>query len=65
MNKYRPDSEADIAILKVDNRSVRAQIDKIARFKAERNETESATAPLTRSRSAAATGSGNSLEGVD
>ena len=41
VNKYRPDSEADIAILKVDNRSVRRQqLDKLARLKAERNEAE-------------------------
>src|SRR4030043_203471 len=38
VNKYRPDSEADIAILKVDNRSVRRQqLDKLARLKAGRN----------------------------
>ena len=41
VNKYRPDSEADIAILKVDNRAVRRQqLDKLARLKAERNEAE-------------------------
>jgi len=41
VNKYRPDSEADIAILKVDNRSVRRQqLEKLARLKAERNEAE-------------------------
>ena len=62
VNKYRPDSEADIAILKVDNRSVRRQqLDKLARLKAERNEAEvqQALDALTRY---AETGTGNLLE---
>jgi methylmalonyl-CoA mutase len=62
MNKYRPDSEADIAILKVDNRAVRRQqLDKLARLKAERSEAEvkHALDALTRS---AETGTGNLLE---
>ena len=34
VNKYRQDSDADIAILKVDNRSVRRQqLDKLERLK--------------------------------
>jgi methylmalonyl-CoA mutase len=64
VNKYRPDSEADIAILKVDNRSVRRQqLDKLARLKAERNEDEvqQALDALTRY---AETGTGNLLEGA-
>jgi len=64
VNKYRPDSEADIAILKVDNRAVRRrQLDKLARLKAERNEDEvrSALDALTRY---AETGTGNLLEGA-
>ncbi len=64
LNKYRPDSEADIAILKVDNRSVRRQqLDKLARLKAERNESavQHALDGLTRS---AETGTGNLLEGA-
>ena len=64
VNKYRPDSEADIAILKVDNRSVRRQqLDKLARLKAERNEAEvqQALDALTRY---AETGTGNLLEGA-
>ena len=64
VNKYRPDSEADIAILKVDNRSVRRQqLDKLARLKAERNESavQHALDALTRS---AETGTGNLLEGA-
>jgi len=64
VNKYRPDSEAEIAILKVDNRAVRrSQLDKLARLKAERNEDEvqSALDALTRY---AETGTGNLLEGA-
>lgn len=64
VNKYRPVSEADIAILKVDNRSVRKQqLDKLARLKAERNEAEvqQALDALTQS---AETGTGNLLEGA-
>jgi methylmalonyl-CoA mutase len=64
VNKYRPDSEADIAILKVDNRSVRRQqLDKLARLKAERSEDEvqQALDALTRY---AETGTGNLLEGA-
>ncbi len=64
LNKYRPDSEADIAILKVDNREVRRQqLDKLARLKAERDQTEvqQALDALTRS---AETGEGNLLEGA-
>jgi methylmalonyl-CoA mutase len=62
VNKYRPDSEADIAILKVDNRAVRRQqLDKLARLKAERNEAEvrEALDALTRY---AETSTGNLLE---
>jgi methylmalonyl-CoA mutase len=64
VNKYRPDCEADIAILKVDNRAVRRQqLDKLARLKAERNEAEvrQALDALTRY---AETGTGNLLEGA-
>src|SRR5262245_64950255 len=64
VNKYRPDSEADIAILKVDNRAVRRrQLDKLTRLKAERNEDEVSAAldALTRY---AETGTGNLLEGA-
>ena len=64
VNKYRQDSDADIAILKVDNRSVRRQqLDKLERLKSERNEAEvqSALDALTES---AKTGKGNLLEGA-
>ena len=64
VNKYRQDSDADIAILKVDNRSVRRQqLDKLKRLKSERNEAEvqSALDALTET---AKTGKGNLLEGA-
>jgi methylmalonyl-CoA mutase len=64
VNKYRSDSDAEIAILKVDNRAVRRQqLDKLARLKAERNEAEvqQALDALTRY---AETGTGNLLEGA-
>jgi methylmalonyl-CoA mutase len=62
VNKYRQDSDAAIAILKVDNRSVRRQqLDKLERLKAERNEADvqSALDALTE---CAKTGKGNLLE---
>jgi methylmalonyl-CoA mutase len=64
VNKYRSDSDTEIAILKVDNRAVRRQqLDKLARLKAERNEDEvqQALDALTRY---AETGTGNLLEGA-
>jgi methylmalonyl-CoA mutase len=64
VNKYRPDSDAEIAILKVDNRAVRRQqLEKLARLKAERNEAEvqSALDALTEY---AKTGKSNLLEGA-
>jgi methylmalonyl-CoA mutase len=64
VNKYRPDSEADIAILKVDNRSVRRQqLDKLERLKGERDETK-VQAALDALTSYAETGTGNLLEGA-
>jgi methylmalonyl-CoA mutase len=62
VNKYRPDSDADIAILKVDNRAVRRQqLDKLARLKAERDaaDVQEALDALTKS---AKTGQGNLLD---
>jgi methylmalonyl-CoA mutase len=62
VNKYRPGSDADIAILKVDNRAVRRQqLEKLARLKAERDEAavQSALDALTE---CAKTGQGNLLE---
>jgi methylmalonyl-CoA mutase len=62
VNKYRSEKDADIAILKVDNRAVRRQqLDKLARLKAERNEAEvrEALDALTK---CAETGQGNLLD---
>jgi methylmalonyl-CoA mutase len=64
VNKYRTDKNADISILKVDNRAVRRQqLEKLARLKAERDEAavQGALDALTRS---AETGTGNLLEGA-
>jgi methylmalonyl-CoA mutase len=64
VNKYRPDSEAEIAILKVDNGAVRRQqLDKLERLKAERDEAQvqSALDALTE---CAKTGQGNLLQGA-
>lgn len=45
VNCFKPDNEAAIDVLKVDNASVRAQqLDKLRRLKAERNETETQAA---------------------
>jgi len=62
VNKYQPEDEAPIDVLKVDNSSVRAkQIEKLARLKAERDPkaVEAMLAALTK---AAADGTGNLLE---
>ena len=64
VNKYWTDKDADISILKVDNRAVRRQqLEKLTRLKAERDEAavQSALDALTRS---AETGTGNLLEGA-
>jgi len=61
VNKYRPESEAQIDILKVDNATVRQhQLEKLARLKRERDPkaVETALAALTRT---AAGGNGNLL----
>jgi methylmalonyl-CoA mutase len=61
VNKYKPTDEDRIEILKVDNSNVRRlQIDKLARLKSERNQTdvEAALAAITRS---AGEGNGNLL----
>jgi methylmalonyl-CoA mutase len=62
VNKYRPEADRQIDVLKVDNSAVRQlQIDKLARLKRERNEAAvaEALAALTR---AADRGNGNLLE---
>jgi methylmalonyl-CoA mutase len=61
VNKYRPESEAPIDVLKVDNSAVRRlQIDKLKRLRGERNQqdVDAALAALTRS---AGDGNGNLL----
>jgi len=61
VNRYKPDNEASIEVLKVDNASVRAQqLDKLKRLKAERNEADvqAALTALTNG----ATGNGNLLD---
>jgi len=64
VNKYRPDTEAEIAILKVDNRSVRRQqFEKLERLKAERDEA-AVQATLDALTHFAETGTGNLLEGA-
>ena len=62
VNKYKPDSEQSIDVLKVDNADVRAQqLAKLERLKAERNdaETQAALEALTM---CAETGEGNLLD---
>ena len=64
VNKYRAEKDAEIAILKVDNRSVRRQqLDKLERLRAERDEAavQQALDALTQY---AETGKGNLLEGA-
>ena len=61
VNKYKPESEAAIDVLKVDNSAVRAaQIEKLKRLKAERNEAD-VTAALD-ALTVAASGEGNLLD---
>ena len=61
VNKYRPESEAPIDVLKVDNAAVRQmQIDKLTRLKRERDPKAVAEALETLTRSAAG-GNGNLL----
>ncbi len=64
VNKYRAENDADIAILKVDNRSVRRQqLDKLERLRAERDE-EAVQQALDALTQYAETGKGNLLEGA-
>jgi methylmalonyl-CoA mutase len=61
VNKYRPDEDAPIALLKVDNAAVRnIQIEKLARLKRERDGAAVAEALASLTRNAAA-GNGNLL----
>ncbi len=62
VNKYQPEDEAPIDVLKVDNSSVRAkQIEKLERLKAERDP-KAVEATLVALTKAAADGTGNLLE---
>ena len=64
VNKYKSDTDADIAILKVDNRSVREQqLAKLERLRAERDEA-AVTEALDALTQYAETGKGNLLEGA-
>ncbi|GLZ12860.1 methylmalonyl-CoA mutase [Actinomadura sp. NBRC 104425] len=67
VNKYRPDADEHIEVLKVDNAAVRAQqIDKLRRLREERSaeEVDAALAALTRAAEAAVRGDrGPGLEG--
>ncbi|MBO2453344.1 methylmalonyl-CoA mutase [Actinomadura barringtoniae] len=59
VNKYRPDVEESIEVLKVDNASVRAQqIDKLRRLREERSETETQAALAALSNAAEAAENG-------
>lgn len=62
VNKFKPDSEQPIDVLKVDNAEVRArQIEKLERLKAERNEAETQAA-LEALTNCAQNGDGNLLD---
>lgn len=62
VNKFRPDREEELEVLKVDNEDVRAkQIEKLERLRAERNEEETQAA-LKTLEEAARSGDGNLLD---
>jgi methylmalonyl-CoA mutase len=64
VNKYRPEKEAEIAVLKVDNRAVRQkQLEKLKWLKGERDEA-AVQATLDALTHSAETGTGNLLEGA-
>ena len=64
VNKYRSETDADIRLLKVDNRSVREQqLAKLERLRGERDEA-AVTEALDALTEAAETGKGNLLEGA-
>jgi methylmalonyl-CoA mutase len=64
VNKYRPEKEAEITVLKVDNRAVRQkQLEKLKRLKGERDEA-AVQATLDALTHSAETGTGNLLEGA-
>jgi methylmalonyl-CoA mutase len=62
VNKYRPEREAAVEVLKVDNSAVRQlQIDKLARLRRDRDERAVADALAALTRAAAGSGNGNLL----
>jgi len=59
VNKYRPDADEPIDVLRIDNRAVRGQqLDKLRRLRAERDEAACADALAALTRAAAGTPSG-------
>ncbi|NEA22119.1 methylmalonyl-CoA mutase [Actinomadura bangladeshensis] len=66
VNKYRPDAEQEIEVLKVDNASVRAQqIDKLRRLREERDEDAARSALEALTRAAEAAENGTRASGLD
>ncbi|TYB41787.1 methylmalonyl-CoA mutase [Actinomadura chibensis] len=66
VNKYRPDAEQEIDVLKVDNASVRAQqIDKLRRLREERDETATQAALDALTRAAEAAENGDRAPGLE
>ncbi|MGC4958145.1 methylmalonyl-CoA mutase [Actinomadura citrea] len=66
VNKYRPDVEQEIEVLKVDNASVRAQqIDKLRRLREERDETVTRAALEALTRTAEAAEDGTRPQGLE
>ncbi|MEU5993401.1 methylmalonyl-CoA mutase [Spirillospora sp. NPDC047418] len=66
VNKYRPDTEQEIEVLKVDNASVRAQqIDKLRRLREERDEAATRSALEALTRAAGAAEDGTRASGLD
>ncbi|MEV5576083.1 methylmalonyl-CoA mutase [Spirillospora sp. NPDC052269] len=66
VNKYRPDADESIEVLKVDNASVRAQqIDKLRRLREERSEDDARSALEALTRAASAAEAGTRGSGLD
>ncbi|TDC65538.1 methylmalonyl-CoA mutase [Actinomadura sp. GC306] len=66
VNKYRPDTELEIEVLKVDNASVRAQqIDKLRRLREERDEAAAGAALEALTRAAGAAEEGTRAPGLE
>ena len=66
VNKYRPDSELEVEVLKVDNASVRAQqLDKLRRLREERDEAATASALEALTRAAGAAEDGTRASGLE